>query len=310
MEAPKQKRGEFNMARRISSLGRTLSRRGALAAMAALAFPPLWSLGGSAVPAAPGKNIRWVVYYGQTADERTLATYDIVVLDPGFMGSLEAIAASGAQVYGYLSIGEISTSNPFFETVADGAILGQNNFWQGVRHMDVRHPSWRSVLLDKLVPAIAAQGFAGLMLDTLDTPPYLEQIDPGRHRGMAEAAVDLVHAIRSERPGMKLIMNRGYALLPRLADSLDGLIAESLLTRPDPKTGGANWVKSEEVAQQLALIQPAARERSLPIFSLDYWRPEDKSTIKEIYKRERALGHHPYVSTPLLDRIMPEPVLS
>jgi len=58
----------------------------------------------------------------------------------------------------------------------------------------------------------------------------------------------------------------------------------------------------------MALLAPALHsEVPLPILSLDYWNPEDTKTIAEIYRRERELGHHPYVGTRMLDRIVPEP---
>ena len=44
-----------------------------------------------------------------------------------------------------------------------------------------RHPSWRSLVLDQRIPSLASQGFTGLMFDTLDTPPYLELLDPARY---------------------------------------------------------------------------------------------------------------------------------
>jgi polysaccharide biosynthesis protein PelA len=275
---------------------------------AALAIPAACGLGFLYGDAVSARKLRWVVFYGQSADEAMLATYDIVVLDPGFLGSIAAVAKSGAQVFGYLSLGEIRTTSPFFEHIDPEAMLDESFFGQGVRRVDVRRPSWRSFVLDRLVPAIVGQGFAGLMLDTLDTPPYLEQIDGKRYAGMRQASIDLVRAIHSRQPGLKLIMNRGYALLPNLADILDALIAESLLTRPNPADGGAAWVNEQEVSQQLALLAPAARRsRPLPILSLDYWAPDDTNAIELIYRRERKLGHHPYVATPLMDRIVPEP---
>jgi hypothetical protein len=45
----------------------------------------------------------------------------------------------------------------------------------------------------------------------------------------------------------------------------------------------------------------------LPILSLDYWDPEDTLTIGKIYDRERQLGHHPYVATAVLDKLIAEP---
>lgn len=257
---------------------------------------------------APARKLRWVVFYGQMADHAVLAAYDIVILDPGFLGSVKDVSSQGAKVYGYLSLGEIHMASPFSGKLASDALLAESPFWQGTRHIDVRHPSWHSLVLDQLVPAILARGFTGVMLDTLDTPPYLEQRDSKHNAGMQQAAIDLVRAIRSRFPTINLIMNRGYALLPELADILDALIAESLLTKPDPATGIAKWNNAGEVAQQLVLLTPAmSRPQPLPILSLDYWVPEDTATIGLIYRRERKLGHHPYVATPLLDQIVKEP---
>ena len=124
---------------------------------------------------------------------------------------------------------------------------------------------------------------------------------------MRQAAVDLVKAIHNSQPNMMVIMNWGYALLPNVIGSIDGIVAESLLTTVD-QHGGYKWNEPSLVAQQMALLAPARHgEVPLPILSLDYWDPEDTRTIAEIYRRERELGHHPYVGTRLLDRIVPEP---
>jgi polysaccharide biosynthesis protein PelA len=252
-------------------------------------------------------SIRWLAFYGTTADETVLASYDIVVLDSGYQGSISRIAEAGARVCGYVSLGEIRTSDPYLEFLDNAALLPQNPDWPGTRRADIRHPSWRSLVLDRQIPSLAFRGFTGLMLDTLDTPPYLELSDPERYRGMRQSAVDLVDSIRARWPQMMLIMNRGYALLPDVAHKVDAVVAESLLAAPDPETGGFAWVDCRQVETQLAMLSPAAsRQPPLPILSLDYWDPEDPKTIAEIYGRERGLGHHPYVATRLLDQIVPE----
>ncbi|MBS0242075.1 MAG: endo alpha-1,4 polygalactosaminidase [Proteobacteria bacterium] len=258
--------------------------------------------------AAATTTLRWVAFYGQTQDEAAFAGFEIVILDPGFKGSLETIAGAGARTYGYLSLGEVAATSPHFHLLAPETRLGSSISWNGSFMIDVRAKSWRSLVLDQLVPDIIARGFAGLMLDTLDTPAFLEQQDPKLNFGMRRAAVDLVLAIRSRYPSVRLIMNRGYLLLPELASILDAVIAESLLTRHQPGADAAVWLSAREVADQLALLAPATRERhALPILSLDYWTADDPATIAEIYRRERNLGHHPYVATHLLNRIIHEP---
>jgi polysaccharide biosynthesis protein PelA len=110
-------------------------------------------------------------------------------------------------------------------------------------------------------------------------------------------------------PNMLVIMNRGYALLPSVIDSIDGVVAESLLTTVDDRGDGrCKWNEPSDVALQLSLLAPALnRQPRLPILSLDYWDPEDTPNITRIYLRQRQLGHHPYVATRMLDRIIPEP---
>ncbi|MGC1411286.1 MAG: endo alpha-1,4 polygalactosaminidase [Acetobacteraceae bacterium] len=280
----------------------------ACAAMCTASFA--WATGSRAATQAAEQQLRWIVFYGQIADEQALAalaSYDIVVLDPMFAGSIATVARDRARVCGYLSLGEIRKSDSFYHRADPAALLEENPAWPGTRRIDVRHPSWKALVLTEIIPSIAAKGFTGLLLDTLDTPPYLEQLDPKGKAGMREAAVDLVKAIHNSRPNMMVIMNRGYALLPNLIGSIDGIVAESLLTTVD-QHGGYKWNEPAQVAQQMALLAPALHsEARLPILSLDYWDPADTRTIAEIYRLERELGHHPYVGTRMLDRIVPEP---
>ena len=294
---------------RPAPMARGQTRRGFLAATAGLLTAATGGPNSSRakVHAAAGNSIRWLVFYGMTAEESILATYDIVVLDPGFQGSISRIADAGTTVCGYLSLGEIRTSDPFMTFVDPAVLLPENPDWPGTRRVDIRDTSWRLLMLDQRIPSLVSQGFTGLMFDTLDTPPYLESLDPVRYAGMQQAAVALVHSIRVRWPEMALIMNRGYALLPDVVEDVDALIAESLLTSPDRKGGGFAWTDLREVEEQLVLLDPAARRHpALPILSLDYWDPEDTNTIAEIYHREREMGHHPYVATRSLDIIVPE----
>jgi polysaccharide biosynthesis protein PelA len=252
--------------------------------------------------------LEWVVYYGQTADENLLATYDIVILDPEFQGSLELIKATGAQLYGYVSLGEVRTTSHSYSRLNPIVILEPNSAWPNVQRVDVRELAWRRYLLDDLIPSIANAGFHGLMLDTLDTPVWLEQVDQQRFHGMRQAAIDLVVAIRKQYPTLKLIMNRGYSILPDVIDHIDAIIAESLLTQPDIEKTGTLAVSSSQVQAQLDLLAVAHnRPKPLPILSLDYSMPDDRAAIENIYQREIELGHHPYVTTPLIDQIIPKP---
>lgn len=263
----------------------------------------------SLVKAIPARNLKWIAYYGYTGDEQALAAYDIVVLDPAYAGSIAAVAADGARVCAYLSLGEIRTSDPFYGQVERAALLAENPAWPGTVRIDVRRASWTQLIIDEIIPQAVDKGFAGLMLDTVDTPPYLEQHDPRVNHGMSQAAVDTIREISERFPAMFLISNRGYVLLPRIVDWLDAIVAESLLTFPDPAAaGGFRWNEPAQIDLQLSLLAPASRHLPpLPILSLDYCDADDAATMRQIYKQERQLGHHPYVAGRELDRVIAEP---
>jgi uncharacterized protein (TIGR01370 family) len=253
------------------------------------------------------RGVKWIAFYGWTAPEAVLAEYDLVILDPMFNGAVDGVAEQGATVCGYLSLGEIRSADTWFSQVDPSALAGENPAWPGTWRIDVRSEEWKRVVLEAVIPSIVFKGFNGLMLDTLDTPPYLEALDPDRYGGMRQASIDLVCAIRTTFPDLTLVMNRGYALIGDVADRIDAVMAESLLTSPlEGQPGSFRWNDRAEVIQQLALLSPVTN-RAVPILGLEYWNPQDRASIRSLYAAHRQLGHHPYVSTRLLDQIVPEP---
>lgn len=292
---------------------RRFSRRRAVLVAAAATAVGIRSTKGAAGATRPGMpkerdgRLKWLAFYGQLADEAALSAYDLVVLDPMFQGDLARIGAGGGRLCAYLSLGEVRPGDESSERLDPACLLQENLAWPGSWRVDVRQRAWRDFVLRERLPAIRARGFTGLMLDTLDTPPWLEQIDPVANLGMRQASIVLVQAIRHACPDMLIVVNRGYAILPHLRPMVDAVLAESLLTSPDPG-GGFRWNSPTDVEMQLALLAPA-REASPPllILSLDYWDPADAAGLREIYGRQRALGHRPYVATPLLGDIVPEP---
>ena len=253
-------------------------------------------------------SVKWVAMYGPVADERALSSYDIVVLDPGFRGSVSSVREKGARVCAYLSLAEIRMTDPLYKEVSPKALLEANSAWPDTLRVDVRNAGWKQLVPDHALPRIVELGFDGVFLDTLDTPIYLEQMQPKNNKGMCDAGIDLVLAIRSRYPSLFLMLNRGYSSLPRLIMFIDCLVMESLLTVLDEQTGKWRWSPIADVVRQVATLAPLVQRRpEMPLLSLDYWNMTDDPTVREIYRRERTLSHSPYVANRLLDQIFPEP---
>ncbi|MFN3077584.1 MAG: endo alpha-1,4 polygalactosaminidase, partial [Alphaproteobacteria bacterium] len=226
----------------------------------------------------PALYAPWAVYYSDEAPPDALVPYKLLVLDSSHHPPLAPLTDRGVLVLGYLSLGEVEASRPYHDRVAaDGYLVGENKNWQGAKYVDVRDPRWTALVVEELIPAILRQGFQGLFLDTLDSPPYLERdVDRKRFHGMTEAAARLVRTIRYHYPRIPIMMNRAFELLPDVGDRIDMLLAESLRSDYDFDTKHYRMTEEKGYRYNLSLIDSARqRHPGMIIFSLDYWEPAD-----------------------------------
>jgi len=262
---------------------------------------------GAASDVAQGTN--WALVYSADADPRALGQYDLVVLDSLTHPPLQPIKSRGAEVYGYLSIGEADGFRPHYERARElGLIIGENPNWPDNFMVDVRADVWLEMLIYEVVPRIIQSGFDGLMLDTADSAIHLEQTEPARFAGMSDAVVRLVKALRANFPDTKLIINRGYGILERIGGDIDYILAESLYTDYDFETNEYRIRDEAGYRWQTDQLYPVMKANpGLRVLSLDYWHQDDTETIREIYRFQRTNGFLPYVSTIDLQTLYPEP---
>jgi uncharacterized protein (TIGR01370 family) len=285
--------------------GQTLSvGRRALAPLLGLAA---WS-SSSRDTAGQTDMTRFLVYYGM-ADDPAIGTYDVAVLDAEAGDALLARRAEGAVFLGYVSLGEADSRRAHFPAIAEqGLLVEPNPHWPDAWFVDLRDERWRRFVLEQLVPAALDRGFQGVFLDTLDDAEFLERRDPARFAGMVERAADLVRSLRRRYPEAKIMMNRGYALLPRIAGEFDMLLGESVRATYSRGSGSCSLLPPAEYEWQRAMMWEARRlHPALRLFSLDYWDPDDAEGIARIYAEQRDNGFVPYVATPDLARVVPAP---
>lgn len=256
-----------------------------------------------------GTNWRWAVDYGARTDPAQARRYDLLVLEPGHGRPPATLKRPGAVAIGYLSLGEVEKRRPAAAALAAaGALFAPNPHWPDARYADLRHPRWRAEVLDRLVPAILAQGYDGVFIDTLDNAEAMERDDPVGRAGMVEAAATLIQAIHARYPEAVIVINRGYAVLPKVAGVIDGVLGEAMATRWNFATHRYDRLSDSDWTWQADRLRAArAANPSLALMTLDYWDPADPAAVQALYARERAAGFVPYVSVLALDRIVPEP---
>ena len=276
--------------------------------LAALAFAAsvIGCFGCSAAP----KN--WVAYYGADAPPEELQGFGLIVVDPGYRGSIKALKARGSKVLAYLSLGEIATHHSAFSAAKRaGLLLRENPNWRGAWVVDVRNPGWQRMVLEQLTPALLRRGFDGLFLDTIDSPLHLGHTEAKRFPGMKAAAIGLIRALHARHPKAQLMLNGGLPIIGSLRRSVHLLAIESTLSTWDFSKKEAKWRAPKARAAALTRLRAARQDNpGLQIFTLDYWRPEDRAGVRKIYRQQRKQGFIPYVATIALTRVVAEPEAS
>ncbi|HUY88242.1 MAG TPA: endo alpha-1,4 polygalactosaminidase [Pirellulales bacterium] len=251
---------------------------------------------------------RFAVYYANKLPPQAFALYDIIVFDRDRHPRLLPLERPGRILLAYVSFGEAEKSRSDYADLENqGLILNAPANWRGNSIIDVRRPEWGDYVLNQLIPAIIAQGFDGVMLDTTDSLIEAEKASPARCAGLSRATIGLIKEIRGRYPHLIIMLNRGFEILPQVEGDIDFEVAESIYTH---WTGvGAPALVPDAVYRHYVtqLKKAEAEAPTLKVATIDYWPADDKKTIRGIYAAKRAQGFIPYVTTPDLQSLAPQP---
>ncbi len=256
-----------------------------------------------------GDMPRWAVDYGPATDPVLAKRCSLLVLEPHHPRPIAPLRGPGSRLLGYVSLGEVERQRPYFAALATAGALGTPNpDWPDARRVDLRHPAWTAAVVDTIVPAILALGYDGIFIDTMDNAEAMERQDPIGSKGMVAAGAALIAAVRARFPDIRIMVNRGYAMLDAIAPDIDHVLGEAMASRWNFTTkrydllSDADWRWQADRLRAAKAIHPA-----LMLHTLDYWDPADRRQVAALYARERAAGFSPYVATLALDRLWPEP---
>lgn len=244
---------------------------------------------------------RWAVYYHGTIPYSEFAPYDLVVFDSDIYPAFAGQRPPKQVVLGYLSTSEAETYRDYHaDILAMDVLLPPEMHRLDKQVIDIRKSEWREYFVNTLVPRVLEKGFDGLILDTIDTPLYLEELDPHRFAGMKAAATELVKAVRTAHPQAKLMLNRGFVILPQVATDIDYALAESIRLDYKPQTDTSQFF-SDVIYSELVVALKSAQHLNprLKVVTLDY-APIGKASIpmvRKVYSDQRRHGFIPYVTT-------------
>jgi uncharacterized protein (TIGR01370 family) len=214
---------------------------------------------------------------------------------------LQALHQAGAKVLAYVSIGEVSASRKCYSQVKPTWILGKNRVWDS-EIMDLTNPDWQQFVIQQLVAPLAAQGYDGLFMDTLDSFQLLAKTDEARLQ-QANALADLLRKIHQTYPQMAFVANRGFDVMPQIAPLLDAVLAESLYASWDNAHQVFKPSSAQDTEWLLQKLKGIQRQFGLEIIILDYLPPSQRAEASKLATRIQAQGFVPWISVAALDSV-------
>ncbi len=257
-------------------------------------------------PAPPGSAPRLDVafHYGEDPPFEMLRMFDVVVVDPDQPVDPVGWArrSGGASVlYAYTSIGEAGPQRGWSARLPDGIAPKINPVW-GSRIIDPADPRWPEFFVAEVIAPAWNRGFRGFFLDTLDAYQALDGDD--RLRALRQdGLVRTISLVQARYPQARLIANRGFELMPRIAGQLQAVAAESLYGRWDPQSRRYSDVPEDERQWLLARLREVERRHRLPTIAIEYVDAADRTAARRVAERVLADGVTPWVADGDLTRI-------
>jgi len=194
---------------------------------------------------------------------------------------------------GYASVGEADTRREYWPAVQGQPFLIEANpDWPGVR-VDIRDRRWQDVL-DGEVGRLIDRGFDGVMLDTIDTAPYLEAKDAARFGGSRQALADWLRRLRETFPRAVIIANGSEALMDA-APFVDGFVVEGVFAVYDRGKREYRATTDAERTWKLGAIERARAVAPRPVFSIEYADFGDVALSRWASQEAVRHGFRPYV---------------
>ena len=232
------------------------------------------------------------LYYGTEQPVAELKSFDIVVLDPA--NSLDPAKLKPAQVFAYVSVGEVHPGQRYSARIRPDWLIAENKVW-GSKVLDQTQPAWQQFFLDEVIAPLWRRGYHGFFFDTVDSYQLATNTPEARARQEA-GLVSLIKAVKERYPEARLILNRGFEILPQVKGEVFAVAAESLFGGWDQAQKRYVEVKDTDRAWLLAQLAKARDELGLQVYAIDYAPPGNSEQARQYASKILAQGVEPYVT--------------
>lgn len=239
------------------------------------------------------------IFYGRPAPVDLLSHFTQVIVEPENMDNVDYLFDKGIKVFAYVSVGEVHATRTWYSEIPQSWFIGSNQEW-GSSILDLTQQGWHDYLLDKYLSRLWEQGYRGFFLDGLETYQRVA-VEPAARLNQEKALSNLIKSMHERFPGVELILNRGFDILPHVGQYAVALAAESLFQRWDPIDLEYTEVAEPDRNWLLQKLWQARDQHELQIIVIDYVDPKQKDLARATAKKISDLGFTPWVANPALD---------
>ncbi|MCR9192131.1 MAG: endo alpha-1,4 polygalactosaminidase [Gammaproteobacteria bacterium] len=245
------------------------------------------------------------VYYGKKIPP-VLKRYSQIVVQPGYDPTFDPkkYDTPERQVFAYTSLGEVSSFTFNGKSINKAWIVGQNDAWN-TSVMDQANPQWRQFFLDNVITVLWNQGYRGFYLDTLDSY-RIGVTDTLKLKQQEQGLIDTIKAIKKKYPDAKLILNRGFELIPAIHPLVTRMTVESVFSGWDNAKQKYYTVKPQDRAWAIDAIKKVQAFK-IPVTIIDYLPPNEEEKYLEIENKITEINCDPWVTdSQLIDFYLPQ----
>ncbi|QGZ63114.1 bifunctional glycoside hydrolase 114/ polysaccharide deacetylase family protein [Paraburkholderia acidisoli] len=259
------------------------------------AFQSASNAASAASPAASsGNSPSFALYYGGNPPVDQLSAFDAAVVEPDSRFDPRAHPLPHTTWFAYASVGEVSPSRAWYNAMPKAWLQGSNAAWAS-RVVDQSQADWPAFFVDHVITPLWQRGYRGFFLDTLDSYQLVAKTDDARARQQA-GLVAVIRAIKTRYPEAKLILNRGFELMPQVHDQVYAVAFESLYRSWNQGEQRYGEVSAADRAWLLGQARTIQSQYHLPVVSIDYCPPGDTACARDAIAKIRADGIVPYVT--------------
>ena len=237
------------------------------------------------------------LHYGSAAPLEELRVFDIVVVEPGHGQDPARLRAQGTELYAYVSVAEVQPSRPYYARIPAAWKLARNGAWNS-DVIDQTPAAWPEFFATEVVAPLWQRGYRGFFLDTLDSYRLADRFDEAAQQ---DGLVRVIETLHARFPGIQLIQNRGFEIVPRVKDKIRMVAAESLFRGWNAKARRYEEVRAADREWLLGQLRTVRERDGLPVLAIDYVPPHDRALTRQTAADIAALGFTPYVADGLLE---------